>query len=96
MKLEEIITFLKKINGETKERYKAEIVGIFGSYVRKEQKEGSDIDILVRFFPGATLFDFTGLANFLEEELKTKVDIVPIDTLREEIKDEVLKEAIYL
>jgi len=69
---------------------------MFGSYAREEQKEGSDMDILVRFLEGASLFDFVGLANFLEEKLDLKVDIVPIDTIREEIRENVLKEAIYL
>lgn len=72
-------------------------MGIFGSYVRGEQKESSDLDVLVRFFKGATLLNLTGLANFLEEKLAVKkVDIVPIDTIRKEIREDVLKEAVYL
>lgn len=58
--------------------YKAKIVGLFGSYVRGVQTESSDVDILVRFLEGATLLDLVGLANFLEEELHVKVDIVPV------------------
>lgn len=79
-----------------RQKYKAEIKGIFGSYVRGEQKEDSDVDILVRFLEGATLFNFVGLADYLEERLKLKVDIVPVDTIRQEIKEDILKEAIYL
>jgi hypothetical protein len=82
---------------EVKREYKAEIIGIFGSFVRGEQKEGSDIDVLVKFYKGATLFEFVGLAIFLEETLGIKrVDVVPYDTVREEIKEQVFKEAIYL
>ena len=95
-KAKEIIRILESLRDATGEEYKAEIVGIFGSYVRGEQKEGSDLDVLVRFFEGATLFSLTGLANFLEEKLTLRVDIVPIDTIREEIKENVLKEAVYL
>ena len=40
----------------------------------------------MRFLDDASLFDLVGLADFLEEELKIKVDIVPIDTIRKEIK----------
>ncbi|MGC8767440.1 MAG: nucleotidyltransferase family protein, partial [Brevinematia bacterium] len=80
-----------------KRDYKAEIVGIFGSYVRGEQKRGSDLDLLVKFYDGATLFEFVGLAIFLEEKLGIKkVDIVPYDTVRDEIRDKILNEAIYL
>ncbi len=95
-KVDEIVSVLKDLQKEIKIGFKAEIVGVFGSYAREEQKEGSDADILVRFFEGASLFDFVGLANFLEEKLSLKVDIVPVDTVREEIREDVLKEAIYL
>lgn len=91
-----IIEILKKLNNQIKKDYKAEIKGIFGSYVRGEQKKNSDLDILVSFLDGATLFNFVGLANFLEEKLNLKVDIVPIDTIRNEIKENILKEVIYL
>jgi len=95
-KVDEIIGVLNGLQKEIKSEFKAEIIAVFGSYVRGEQKEGSDVDILVRFLEGATLFNFVGLANFLEEKLNLKVDIVPVDTVREEIREDVLKEAIYL
>ncbi len=94
--IERIKKVLRSLEKQIKKEYKAEIVGIFGSCVRGEQSEGSDVDILVRFLKGATLFDFVGLANFLEEKLNLKADIVPVDAIREEIRENVLKEAIYL
>ena len=94
--LEEIIRTVKSLQDKIRQEYKAEVIGIFGSYGRGEQKKGSDVDVLVRFFEGATLFDFVGLANFLEEELHLKVDVVPADTVREEIREQVFKEAVYL
>jgi hypothetical protein len=95
--LEEIKEKLRSLQEEVKREYKAEIIGIFGSYVHGKQKEGSDIDVLVKFYRGATLFEFVGLAIFLEETLGIKrVDVVPYDTVREEIKEQVFKEAIYL
>jgi predicted nucleotidyltransferase len=50
---QETIEALKKLKDEIRRKYRAEIKGIFGSYVRGEQKESSDIDILVVFFEGA-------------------------------------------
>jgi len=94
--LEEIKEILKSSKEEIRKQFKAEIVGIFGSYVRGEQKRGSDLDLLVRFYEGATLFEFVELANFLKRKLKIKVDIVPYDTIREEIKEKILKETVYL
>jgi predicted nucleotidyltransferase len=47
------------------ERYKVREIGIFGSVVRGEEGEGSDIDVLVEFEQGADLFDLVGLSLFL-------------------------------
>lgn len=94
--IEEIISTLNSFRENIRKEYKAEVIGLFGSYVRGEQKETSDIDIIVRFLDDASLFDLVGLADFLEEELKIKVDIVPIDTIRKEIKEDVLREAVYI
>ncbi len=91
---------IKKVLRENKERisreFKAEVIGIFGSYVRGEQKEESDVDILVRFKEGATIFDLAGLMNFLEEKLGTKVDIVSERAIRHELKEEILKEVVVV
>jgi len=89
-----LIRLLGMVAGETQHRYRAEVLGIFGSYVRGEQREASDLDVLVRFAPGATLFDLVGLADFLEETLGVRVDVVPVDALREEIRDRILQEAV--
>lgn len=95
-KVAEITKTLESLKVRIRKDYKAEIVGIFGSYVRGEQKESSDLDVLVNFLEGATLLNLVGLANFLEEKLSVRVDIVPIDTIREEIREYILKEAVYL
>ena len=94
--LQEIISILTSLKEVIKRDYKAEVIGLFGSYVRGEQRKSSDIDVLVIFLDDASLFDLVGLADFLEEELKIKVDIVPIDTIRKEIKEDVLREAVYI
>lgn len=89
-----ILKILADLKGEIKHKYKAKIKGIFGSFARGEQKRTSDIDILVDFEEDADLFDFTGLALFLEEKLNLNVDIVPEKSLRKEIKSSVLKEVV--
>jgi len=95
----EVETFIRTLGDlaeEIKHRFRAEVVGVFGSYVRGEQTRTSDLDVLVRFHPGATLFDLVGLADYLEETLGVKVDVVPVDTIREEIRAHILREAVYL
>ena len=91
----EILKILANLKSELKNRYKVKQLGLFGSYASEENKEISDIDILVDFEEGADLFNFTGLALFLEEKLNSKVDVVPKNALREELKDKILKSVIY-
>lgn len=92
--ISEILKILSNLKAEARQRYKAEIKGIFGSYVKGEQKEGSDVDVLVEFEERANLLDLVGLALFLEEKLNLKVDVVPESALREEIRQFVLKEKV--
>jgi predicted nucleotidyltransferase len=92
--LNEIKEILNKYRDEIKREFKAEIIGVFGSYVRGEEKPESDVDILVRFKEGATLFDLVGLAEFLEERIGIKVDVVSERALRPELKEQILKEVV--
>ena len=94
MRTSEIIEIIRKLNPLIEEKYKAKVLSVFGSYARAEETEKSDLDVLVEFYSGANLLDLVGLANFLEDELKIHVDVVPVDTIRPEIKDQVFKEAI--
>lgn len=89
-----IFEALSSLKPEAKQRFKAEIKGIFGSYVRSEQKEGSDLDVLVEFDEGANLLHYVGLAEFLEEKLQLRVDVVPESALRKEIKESILREKV--
>lgn len=52
------------------------------------------LDVLVEFEKEADLFDFVGLSIFLEEKLGRKVDVVPRDAVRPELKDIILREAV--
>ncbi|MEA3221871.1 MAG: nucleotidyltransferase family protein [Thermodesulfobacteriota bacterium] len=86
MKKDEILKILEGVKKDVRQRYKAEIKGIFGSYARGEEKEGSDIDVLVSFLEDATLFDLVRLGDFLEERLHCRVDIVSQRSIRKEIE----------
>ena len=66
--------------------------GLFGSYVRGEQKNKSDVDILVEVNKEVDLIDFIRLKNTLERTVKKKVDLVEYDCIRKEIKQNILKE----
>jgi predicted nucleotidyltransferase len=94
--VEEIRKTLKSLEEQIRKEYKAEIIGLFGSYVREERKESSDVDILARFLEGATLFDFVGLADFLEEKLNLRVDLVSDRAIRQELREQILKEVMVI
>ena len=91
---QELLVRIRKLKPKIMKRYKAKEIELFGSVVRGEQSEASDIDLLVEFEEGADLLDLTGLAIFLEEELGRKVDVVPKRALREELRQSVLREAV--
>jgi len=94
--IEEIKKVLKDVEDIVRREFKAEIVGIFGSFAKGEEREDSDIDLLVRFQRGATLFDLVGLADFLEERLGRKVDVISERALRDEIREQVMGEIVRL
>lgn len=92
----ELLGTLSLLKLEAKKRYRADIKGVFGSYVRGEQRAESDVDVLVEFDAGANLLDLTGLSLFLEEKLNRQVDVVPESAIKKEIKDSILRETAYL
>ncbi len=96
MMLERIIKILKEHERELKEIYGVKSLGIFGSYVRGEQKQTSDLDILVEFERPIDFFEFLELEEYLENLLGIKVDLVLKKTLKPSIAKTVLKEVIYV
>lgn len=74
----------------------AKRAGVFGSFVRGEVTEKSDIDILVEIKRDISLLDFVGIKQELEEALGRKVDLVEYDTIKPVIKEKILKEQVVL
>ena len=68
--------------------------GIFGSYVRGEANENSDVDILVDFPTGTTLFDVAKLRYKLEDALSKPVDIVGYKNIKPALKEYILSEQV--
>lgn len=73
--------------------HKAADVRVFGSAIRGESEEGSDVDFLVHFGPGSGLLDYAALVRELEALLGRKVDVVSDRALRERIRERILREA---
>ena len=84
---------MKKIEGnmENIKKYGVKRIGLFGSYVRNEQKSESDIDVLVGFERGKKTFDnYMDLKFFLEDLFKRKVDLVVIEAIKSDLKPYIL------
>jgi len=92
--LEEIKSILSQHKKELREKYKVKEIGIFGSYVRGEQKKKSDVDVLVKFEEPIGLFEFANLQDHIADLLRMDVDLVFKDSIRQQLKDRILREAI--
>ena len=80
--------------GELSRNYRVKSLGLFGSFVRGEQREASDIDILVEFSETPGLISFIALENHLGELLDAKVDLVMKDALKAAIGERILREVV--
>lgn len=89
-----ILKLLEEHENEIRNKYHVKRIGIFGSYVRGEETEKSDVDILVEF-EQSTLSNFMGLNFFLEELLDKKVDLVTTNALSPYLSPQVKKEVVW-
>lgn len=94
--LEEIKQWLVQHKSLLQERYKVREIGIFGSYIRKDQTATSDVDLLVEFSETPSLLKFVNLENYLSDNLGVKVDLVHKGSLKPRIGERILQEVVYL
>lgn len=87
---------IEKNKRTLKKNYKVKVLGIFGSYSRGNPHKGSDIDILVKFSETPDFFEFIKLEEFLQNLLGIRVDLATPDALKPIIKNEILKEVIFI
>ncbi|MGB3495233.1 MAG: nucleotidyltransferase family protein, partial [Elainellaceae cyanobacterium] len=92
--LEEVKQWLKQHKSLLEERYKVQELGVFGSYVRQEQTETSDVDLLVEFSETPSLLKFINLENYLSDNLGVKVDLVHKAGLKPRLGERILAEVV--
>ena len=92
----EIKQILKENKDVLADRFKVKEIGIFGSYVRGEQKKKSDLDILAEFEEPISLIEFVALENYLSELIGRKVDVVMKSALKQRIRKHILREVLYI
>ena len=77
-----------------REHYSIASLGVFGSYVRGDQKKKSDLDLLVEFERAPSLFRYLELEDHLSELVGIKVDLVMKKTLKPHIGRRILAEVV--
>ena len=92
-------THIEEIRGKILpilQQYGVKRVGLFGSCVRGEMREDSDIDILVEIEKDISLLDFVGLKLEIEEALGKKVDLVEYNTIKPLLRERILNEQVAI
>ncbi|MGC9515671.1 nucleotidyltransferase family protein [Methanocrinis sp.] len=90
----EALKILKEHESEIRRRFGVKRIGIFGSHARGEEKESSDVDVLVEFVEPS--FDnFMDLAFFLQDLFGREVDLVTTGGLSPHIAPFVEREVVW-
>ena len=76
------------------ESYGVSSVSLFGSFARGEATQDSDVDLLVEFAKPIGLFQFVSLKRALEDVLGRSVDLATPASLKPQLRDRILKEAV--
>jgi len=100
MNKEEILEILKAHRDDIK-KFGVKKIGLFGSFVRGESRETSDLDIVVEFEEGrGNMHDFIGLIEYLESLFNKPVDVLTptgIENIRiKHIKERIQREVEYV
>lgn len=93
--INELKEIIRKHRKELEEKFKVKSIAIFGSYARNEQKETSDVDILVEFSEPVGLL-FFHLADYLEETLEVKVDLLTPDGIKPNRRKYIMENLVYV
>ena len=94
--MESQIGYYKRLIVPILKEYGVLKASLFGSIVRNELTEDSDIDILVEFREDKTLLDLVGLQNALTEKFERKVDVITYNSIHPLLKDQILNEQIKI
>ena len=93
--LEEVQSTLKQLKPELMSKYGVSSLGLFGSIVRDDFTDQSDIDIVVSFSKPIDI-DFFDLADELEEKLNRKVDLVSRNGIKPRYYEVIEPEILYV
>ena len=93
---QEILEVLSRNLNKWKDQYGVKRIALFGSYSRDDQRDSSDIDLLVEFDEKAMTFDnYMDLKVNLEDLFQKPVDLVILDDIKPALKPSILRSAKY-
>ena len=95
---EDIVRFIRENRGYLKQQFHIKKIGIFGSFVRGEQREGSDIDLIIEFQENTSdIYEIKEkLREFFAEHFHTNVDIAREKYLKSFAKEIIAREIEYV
>ncbi len=96
MKKQDALNFLESHKQIIIERFGVKHLALFGSIVRDEAREDSDLDVLVEFEGGESYRNYFDLLFYLEDQLHCEIDLVSLDAVRPQLKPYIEKEALYV
>jgi len=96
MKKQDALNFLESHKQIIIERFGVKHLALFGSTVRDEAREDSDLDVLVEFSGGENYRNYFDLLFYLEDHLHCEIDLVSKDAVRPQLKPYIEKEALYV
>lgn len=92
----DVLALLREHEPEIKKRFGVATIGIFGSFVRGEERPDSDVDVLVTFRNGEETFNnYMGCKFYLEDLFGRKVDLVMKDAVKKRLRPYILGEVVY-
>ena len=90
------LVLLRQHEPEPKGPFGVAKIGIFGSFIRGEERPDSDVDVLVTFRNGEETFDnYMDCKFYLEDLFKRKVDLVMNGAIKKRLKPYILGEVVY-
>jgi predicted nucleotidyltransferase len=93
---DDVYGVLKQCLPQVQSTYGVKSLGIFGSFVRGEVTDSSDLDILVEFEGLPTFRNYMDLRFFLEDLFNRKVDLVVQEDIKAQIRESILREVVYV
>ena len=92
----EILEILRNFKQEYAEKYGITTLGLFGSAARDENRENSDVDVVVKL-KKQDLFNLIGIKQDLEDTLHTRVDVISYrEQMNTFLKNRIDKESLYV